>query len=175
MSHPHFAQGDQPSLLQVLDRREERQTHIRELLQGDPRRLLAMLTLNIPGPVKNNSWIRGLAEEGRELFRQSWNFPLAFPQEDVKFDLPTGPEVYWVLDGGEATRLKRWTVGLEEKSDRSRIFDWDVYTQQGQLSRQDVGCSERSCYLCGKPAKICARSRAHTVDEMLDYLEKLLF
>ncbi|MDN5956276.1 MAG: citrate lyase holo-[acyl-carrier protein] synthase, partial [Lactobacillus sp.] len=41
------------------------------------------------------------------------------------------------------------------------------------LSRQELEYSSRRCYLCNRPAKECARSRRHSVEEMQRYISSL--
>ncbi len=36
----------------------------------------------------------------------------------------------------------------------------------GQVSRSSLNLAERKCLLCGNDARICARSRVHSADEL---------
>ena len=50
-----FNDGSRPSIVEVMDRREERVYQIRQLLNSE--NCVVCLKLNIPGEVKNNDWI----------------------------------------------------------------------------------------------------------------------
>ena len=56
---------------------------------------------------------------------------------------------------------------IEESHFLGRIFDIDVYDGEGgQVSRSSLNLAERKCLLCGNDARICARSRVHSADEL---------
>ncbi|MNR69415.1 Apo-citrate lyase phosphoribosyl-dephospho-CoA transferase [compost metagenome] len=42
------------------------------------------------------------------------------------------------------------------------------------LSRRDLGLAERRCLLCSQPAKICARQRRHSSEQLLQEMERML-
>lgn len=65
-------------------------------------------------------------------------------------------------------------VSLESKGHFGRLYDIDVEDKNGSCSREDLELPERKCFLCEKEAKVCARSREHTVNEMLLWVEKLI-
>ena len=59
--------------------------------------------------------------------------------------------------------LKEMTVDIEEADELGRLFDLDVLDVDGRkLERFE----ERGCLICGAIGKGCARSRAHTVEEL---------
>ena len=46
-----------------------------------------------------------------------------------------------------------------------RLLDIDVIAPDGgKISRTEIGLPARRCLLCGNPAPVCARSRAHSAD-----------
>ena len=125
---------------------------------------LISFTMNIAGSVKNTPGIQRAFEEGvfrigRQLERM--NAPvLAFE----KIHAFTGCEALWAVDA-PADELKRRMCLLEEQDALGRLFDIDVLAPDGShLSRE----TERACLLCGGPVRICARSRAHSAQELFE-------
>ena len=67
----------------------------------------------------------------------------------------------------DAAQLKKRMCRIEESHFLGRIFDIDVYDGEGgQVSRSSLNLAERKCLLCGNDARICARSRVHSADEL---------
>jgi len=85
------------------------------------------------------------------------------------WDQPTGREQFEVVAESAAV-VKRLAVQFEDQFTLGRLFDLDVLTvQDGQvkpLSRSDFDLPVRTCFICGRPAKECARSRRHSVAEL---------
>ena len=76
---------------------------------------------------------------------------------------------YTAIAFAEPERVKLITAETEELHPLGRIFDIDVIKPDGtKVSRTDLGASGRACILCGKPAFICGRSRAHSTEEVLE-------
>ena len=62
-------------------------------------------------------------------------------------------------------------VQLEDADDLGRLLDLDV------LTAPDVKLSRpvpRTCLLCGRQAQLCARSRAHSVEELSTRVRAIL-
>ncbi|MDD7401897.1 MAG: citrate lyase holo-[acyl-carrier protein] synthase [Eubacteriales bacterium] len=162
-----FQQGSQPSLADVLVRREARVLHIQSLLKSHL--TVVCFKLNIPGQVKNNDSIQALFARGLQDIRTS------LPEGDRDWeeslpDLPTGPE-YFLASPLPAVQVKRRMVELEEKP-LGRLYDLDVFSQAGPLSREELGLPPRTCFLCDRPAPECARSRRHSLAELLSWIDK---
>lgn len=72
---------------------------------------------------------------------------------------------------GPAERIKKAMTALEEATPFGRLLDLDVLELSGEkLARK----APRQCLLCQKPAQVCARSRAHSVEELLERVEAIL-
>lgn len=66
-----------------------------------------------------------------------------------------------------ASFIKKLTVQIEETHPFGRLYDIDVYGMDGKgISRQELGLPVRKCLICDKDAKICGRSRSHSVEEL---------
>lgn len=149
------------TLMQMLEAREARVARQETLLcqYGLP---LLSFTMNIAGPVKNNDLITQSFYLGDRLVRQElqrrkiqWNAREITVQD-------TGCEAMYVLDMDSA-ELKAMAVDLEEGTSLGRLLDLDVILPQGQKIQRE---SPRRCLICGNVAQICARSRAHSVQQL---------
>lgn len=130
---------------------------------------LVSLTVVAPGPVKDSPLIRRVfAEadaEATHLVREVEGWPI-WVREEV--DEPTGPELLLAVDA-EPGDLKRAMVRLEESHPWGRLFDLDVLDDAGGLriiTRAMVGEPPRRCLVCEEPSVVCARSRAHALEDL---------
>lgn len=151
------------SLQEILDAREYRVQKQKELLAQFQKPLLCF-TMNIPGPTKWNRnvaigfylgcWFLEDALKGQRLLHKEITTGI------------TGGEGYYVVDM-PAKDLKKIAMDIEEVDPVGRLFDMDVLTPEGaKISRQELGQSPRRCLLCDNEAVICARSRAHSLEEL---------
>lgn len=149
-------------LWQVLARREGRANRQRELLAAYHRPLV-WFTMNIAGPVKTSPRIRRGFRLGCKWLEQQWLRVHAHVVYKEEYHGPTGEEAGYVVDL-DPLQVKELTLELEEETPLGRLFDMDVLTPDGRkVERQELGRPERRCLLCGGPARVCARSRAHTL------------
>ena len=156
------------TLEQLLDSRDARVAHQAELLGKYPGKTLLCLTVMLPGPVKRSNVSLKIAAAAVAAVRS--RFELKF--EELR-DLETGYEGYFVVDL-EPVAAKRLAVSLEEEHPLGRLFDLDVITADGPLSREELGLPGRKCLICGKPVRECMRTRAHSTDELLNRISVIL-
>lgn len=159
-----------PAMLYARERRAELQ---RELLLACQTPLVSF-TLNIPGPVKVLPLVPEAFLEGISRIEAA----LSAGAMDVcrrEYLLgPTGPEAFFAVHASRK-ELKKAMVSIEDGSELGRLFDIDVIGIDGtKASRADLGLPARTCLLCKKPAHACARSRSHTVDELITHIESVL-
>lgn len=76
------------------------------------------------------------------------------------------------LETDPAGELKRLTTSWEEAFPAARLWDLDVYQDDGTKRSRSV--SERPCLICSEPAWLCARSRRHSWQELMRASENLL-
>lgn len=175
----------------MLARREARQHRQRQLLDhpGGP---LVGVTVVSPGPVKSSALIDRVFEAGCQAVRarladQGWMIAAAEEHRGG-----TGPELLLAVmaaagdhSAGQPTsgsggppvfpeQVKRALVDLEESHPWGRLWDLDVITADGPLSRAAFGLPGRRCLICGGPAHACARSRAHSVPELLTAIDAIV-
>lgn len=149
------------TMVEILDAREVRAQKQSALL-AEYQRPLVCFTMNIAGPVKVTPLIeRGFRHGCRQLELQLQRVRGKILHREVQVQ-PAGCEAYYVTDL-PAAQLKQLTVELEEGSELGRLYDMDVLNHDGKkLDR----ARERTCLICGQPCRACARSRAHTVEEL---------
>ena len=167
--------GAPVDIMQMLDARERRAHIQQQLLEQLNPCVLVSITLNIPGPVKNSEAITTVfASVISELDEALLPFK-KLHQED--FSLPTGMEFYRVLRA-DALDVKRVCTEFEEGHPLGRLLDIDVVEMAGEtptpISRTALGMPPRRCFICNEEAKVCARSRQHTVLEMQEHISSLV-
>ncbi len=158
------------TLEEILAARDARVALQRELL-GRFGCTLVGFGLNIPGPRKTSpafAWAfeRECEQVDTVIERVGW--PVAFRQTQAE---RTGYEGFVAVQA-DSLEVKRALVDIEEATALGRLFDIDVLRPDGtKVSREDLSLPGRTCLLCPQPAFVCARSRAHSVEELICAIE----
>jgi len=169
------------TLMDLLESRENRVKRQKQLLNIHGGVLISM-TLNIPGPVKDSPSYRAALYEGMAQMKDKLSElgGVTLNYEQVRL-LKTGPEGYLCVEstvGGPVKQLawavKVLAVKVEEESRLGRLFDIDVLWEEGSVSRSNLGEGPRKCLLCDQNAKVCARSRAHSMEDLLAEIDRIL-
>ncbi len=153
-------------MLRARDERSERQQALLACYHAP----LISFTMNIAGDVKRDENICRAFFTGRErveraLARKKWRVLDA--AQTIAF---TGCEMLWAVQA-DAGELKKQMCLLEEEDALGRLFDLDVIDAEGaHLSRG----SERACLICGGPVRACARSRAHSAEELFQKAQEII-
>ena len=155
------------SLQEILDARERRVQTQNRLLARYQKPVICF-TMNIPGPEKYNREIAVGFWLGNRLLQQALQ-GLSVLDRQVCCE-STGCESFYVVDH-PAQALKQLTVAIEEASPLGRLFDMDVLDADGSHLHRETA---RQCLLCEKDASVCARSRAHGLDALLQRTRSLL-
>ncbi len=161
------------TLQELLDAREERAAHQRELLEKYEGVLIG-ITLNIPGPIKD-----------REIYRRAMELAIEQMVGKIAVDgilhqeyrhRKSGSEGYLVVDESkmEGSAVKEAAMELEDGSELGRLLDIDVMTKTKVFSRSDFGKEGRKCLICGDDAKVCGRDRRHEIPKLIKKIEKVL-
>ncbi|WP_208790042.1 triphosphoribosyl-dephospho-CoA synthase CitG [Actinobacillus vicugnae] len=163
--------GNEISIESLLNAREERALLQQKCLQKYQQTVLS-LTLLAVGGVKQNELLDYIFARSLEnltaLFTQLDVVPIA---EFIR-PLETGHEAIFVLPI-EAVRLKKACIALEDSSPLARLWDLDVITLNGELlSRTELGFNARPCLCCSENAKLCARSRKHSVEQIVAQMQQ---
>ncbi|OOF66493.1 triphosphoribosyl-dephospho-CoA synthase CitG [Rodentibacter caecimuris] len=162
----HFStQGEEISLAQLLLAREERVSLQQKFISIYKQTLLSV-TLVAVGGIKKNALTDYIFQQALEklavLFQEMNIKPIA----KLIREPHTGHEAFFVVSIS-ATKLKRAVIELEDNLPLARLWDLDVINAQGNLlSRAKLDIQARQCLICHKEAKICARSRYHSVEQL---------
>lgn len=189
------------TLEQLLQSRDERVQHQKDLLGTHPGKSLLCLTVQLPGPEKRTEASLKIARAGVEAIRQAFA-----PEYEELRDLETGFEAYFIvpLSGQDA---KREACQIEDSHPLGRLMDIDVlfatahpeslpvegnYFSQSfaknqfpttstrltqpitAVGRADLGLAPRRCLLCGNEVRYCMRAKTHTTAELLNRIEQML-
>ena len=159
-------------LTEILQAREDRVQKQNALLQRYRKPLLCF-TMNIPGPVKVDRDVQiGFFVGNRLLLDALSPYPILHWEQHSPI---TGCEAYYVVDL-PARELKQLAVDLEDTDPIGRLFDMDVLDiDERKLTREELGHQRRACLICNKDAVVCARSRAHPLEQLQDRTGFLLY
>ena len=168
-----FSKGISQDITQILKSRDMRVKEQFALLKKlKSNQSLINAKLNIPGPIKNNAYLIQVFRSGLKRFLQESKVDY-----QLIWDVATGPEAFLILNES-AKDSKQAAIEFEDNDDLGRLFDIDVLTEDDgvphPLSRKDFHQVERKCIMCDQPAKVCARSRKHSVKEMQNYIDELI-
>ncbi len=152
------------TLSDMLACREARSARIASAL-AEKKCPLISFTMNIAGGIKNTPAIRrGFLEGCRRLEEQ-------LTERGIPFELlsdqnaHTGCERLYAA-AGDAAEIKVLCVRIEDQHSLGRLFDMDVISENGPISREKLGFAERGCLVCGAPGRGCASRRLHSKDEL---------
>ena len=176
MGKDPFEYCSKVTLQEVLDFREDRKKRQEELLarfcpgtrnsEALGQAALVSLSLNIPGEYKHFPWaLRAFRAEMDFYSRLLRSEDIAVLHEE-RIEEKRGYTGLMVA-GETGERLKRLGTWTEERHDLGRLFDIDVFNGQGEkISRRDGGGPGRACLICGGDPFCCARSHAHSREEL---------
>lgn len=158
--------GEKVSLMEILEAREKRVELQRKIL--DRYRLpLISFTLNIPGSYKTFPLGKEAFEEGKKVIKEELGKNKIQMEYSLDNSSKTGYEFLMSVDS-DAKYLKELMVEIEDKHPLGRIFDIDVLDSNGdKISRSDIKLEGRKCLLCEDMAHICARSRKHSMEDLI--------
>jgi triphosphoribosyl-dephospho-CoA synthase len=156
----------------LLDARDERAALLAELTRRGSARggpAVVWITVSVPGPDKQPPGIDavfGAAAAALERFPAA---EVALQGRDV-----LGPYAA-LFASGSPVELKRAAIALEEAAPARRLIDIDVYDHEGrQVDRARLGLSQRTCLICGEPARECIAAGRHDVGSLVYAAHALL-
>lgn len=163
---PYSLTGTEVSLESLLEAREQR-AFLQQKCLEDYQQTVLSLTLLAVGGVKKNALLDVIFAKALQNLTALFTQLKIQPTVEFIRPLETGHEAIFVLPI-DAVELKRATIALEDSSPLARLWDIDVIDSAGHLlSRTELDCPPRPCLLCSQDAKSCARSRKHSVAEIL--------
>lgn len=151
--------------MDILDARENRAYLQEELIKKFNLPLL-VIRANYPGIDKNNKTTRYIIEIIYET-----TLSRIFPINIKKIDSFEGI-VYLLNVDTSPAQLKKIAVDIETNHPLGRLVDIDILDLNNHtLSRTELGAAPRRCFICSAPAHNCVRSRKHSLEEILKYIE----
>lgn len=175
MFYPTFCKsfsttGKLVELAELLQAREQR-VYLQQQRLAEFQQPILSITLLAVGAVKKNALLDYVftkcLENVSACFSQLNIHPVI---EDIRW-LDTGHEAIFVLPI-EPMKLKQVMITLEDSSPLARLWDLDVIDVSGRsISRTELGFSPRRCLMCEEDAKVCARARKHSVDEIIAQIQ----
>jgi holo-ACP synthase CitX len=168
------------TLEQLLQSRDNRAKHQKDLLESHPGRSLLCMTVQLPGPEKRNEISLAIAKAGVKAVRDAFE-----PEYEELRDLETGYEAYFLvpLSGEDA---KRTACHIEDNHPLGRLMDLDVVVGHDDrvmpgstgylhpISRESLGLKPRKCLLCDNEVRYCMRAKNHSKEELLSRIEQML-
>lgn len=158
-----FKVGSEQGIMDILQSKDERVAYQHQLLNEYPTKSILAIKLNIPGPIKNNQYLTQLFNAGLKRFLTQIKSVRIVEQ----WHKPTGNEAF-ATSNRSADQIKAAAIQFEDEDQLGRLFDIDVFGHDSAkaISRKELGFQARKCFICGRPAKECARSRRHSVPEL---------
>ena len=166
-----FSKGKEQGLEDILTQREWRANRIAELL-AQYRQTVVCYKLNIPGPIKNNEWIKNIFAQGKQAILEQLALSsraTIYKEEKIS---DAGDELFLVVQS-DAAEVKKIMCLIEENHYFGRLFDIDVLTENESVSRTQIGYAERKCLICENKAVLCGRNRTHTVAELQSKISEM--
>jgi holo-ACP synthase CitX len=167
-------------LRRLLAAREERALRQRSFLSSfsaGEAGCVAQISLNIPGWPKTIEGEERALASGEELLLEAARGLKIVPVLRARLSNAAGVALIYAFGAAERSltvSLKRISVAVEETAKWGRVLDIDVITPEGPISRADVGLAPRKCLICGNDAKVCARTRRHSAEDLREATKSLL-
>lgn len=163
------------SLEEMLYFREEKVRLQEELRKKHEGVTIVALGMNVPGPRKTSPAILLAFTEGGEALDRKFSGNGLHVIEEAVIKEKAGYLKLYAVKSLDHLFVKKITVQLEETHPLGRLFDIDVYDGSGKgIGREELGAPVRKCLICEKDAKICGRSRKHTVEELYCRVENII-
>ncbi len=160
-------------LQEILDAKETRAAKQLELIKKYHAPLVSF-TLNIPGPDKNLNTLIQVHNTGMKALEEQLKKGCFLVNDKIYKDTAGGLESLYSINA-DALSLKKITIDIEQTHPLGRIFDFDVFDEEGKLiGRKDLNLEERSCMICDEKAVICRRNQSHTLKELLIYINGMI-
>ena len=162
------------SLEEILAARDARHEKQMQLLKAYPDKTLACLTVVMPGERKCNKLTPVIGNEACRVIEDTFKDKLHIPELNTKNVSKTGFEAFFLVSLN-ALEVKRQTVRIEDTHRLGRLFDIDVIGKDGiPISRSEIGEKPRSCLLCDNEARLCMRKHAHSYEELLSEIHRIV-
>ncbi len=153
----------------LLAARDRRQLLLQLALKPE-RTTILTLSLNIPGPEKQPIGSKGLFQWAERRLIE------ALPGVKMLYCKVDGLGPFALFAAAEqAADVKRRCMVIEDAEPFSRLLDIDVYDASGcPVDRTALGLAQRTCLVCGLPARECIRLGHHQTEELTRRVHELI-
>lgn len=157
----------------LLDAKESRFNREKFLTEKHKATLISFM-LNIPGEIKSTELTKKFQKKYIKVIEE------ILKENDIKIlhsefrEKVTGDECFLAVDG-DAEKIKRLMIDLEESKKEARLLDIDVFDKDmNQISRDNLGHANRKCLICDNSAKYCMRMNSHKYEDLIIETKKLM-
>ncbi len=153
---------------------KDRRAYIQTEMIKKYKSTLICLTLNIPGEYKASDEIKSVFDIAKNRIKASLNDKKIDIVKEYEINEFTGFELYFAVKN-DAVNIKNICVEIENQDRLSRLFDIDIFDENyNKIDRNFLNQPTRKCLVCNKEAKGCARSRAHSLEELQNIITNLI-
>lgn len=167
MTRTSAFEGGIVTLEQILKAKDNRYSLQRRMVQ-EYRMPLISFSVVMAGAVKQNPISKLLFEEGCRLISSMLSENNIASAKQTLLRSEAGDTAI-IACRSDTIRLKKLCCALESSESWGRLLDIDVIGLDGKpVARANLGDEGRGCIVCGLPGSGCARSRAHSTQQILD-------
>lgn len=154
--------------MNILELRETRESFIARSIKSKNKCLICIKP-NFPGAEKRNIYTNYVSAM---IFNEIKN---VHDVHEFSHEYDVEGLIFYILLDGDSIKIKERMIEIEASHPLGRLVDIDVYGQDAkQVSRDDFSIGRRKCFICDNEAVICVRSRAHTVDEIVEHFKNVV-
>jgi len=150
--------------------REKRYDRILELIE-EYRLPVLCGKINYPG--KNKITVEAI--KAFEALKQSIN--LKFDEKSLFSQMLYGCDGNSLLMviNEDPLKAKNMAVSIEENHILGRVFDIDIYVEDGSsIGRDSINRNPRKCLICNNDARICIKSNTHDVKDVIKEVDGII-
>jgi len=155
-------------MIDLLIAREERANHLNRLSKEYQNNPIVILKLNTPGENKNLTSLLFVHYLFHEIILNEFKTKII---KSTKIKSLDGDYFYYVIKM-DPLKVKEKTVFLEENHPLGKLVDLDVYLETA-ISRTSLNYQNRKCLICDNDAIICTRSKAHSLEDVLNKITEI--
>lgn len=125
--------------------------------------------INYPGKDKNTAEAQKAFQILQSLLTEK------FGKNSVDTQMFTGDDGSSILMSVDLSlsEAKKMAVHLETVHPLGRIFDIDVYGEEGRsVGRESIGMAGRKCILCDGDARVCMKIGRHSFQDVVDKMNQ---
>jgi holo-ACP synthase len=162
--------------IDILNAREDR-AFLQENLITKFKLPLLVIRVNYPGINKNNPTTKYISET---IYQEILKNPIFNGDKVIKIKnvekINSYEGLIFLLSINlSSIEIKKLAINIEINHPLGRLVDLDVIDLTNHtISRRELGYPQRKCFICDDLAHNCVRSRKHSLEEVLEYIENLV-